>query len=79
MAVSGQRRQRLSDGYSSPGFKAQALVRAVLGQRGVRVITLLRRSKTARGVRCRVRLRHHHHARWLLNYKLISGSEAWRE
>ncbi len=45
MAQSGKRQLRLSDGYSFPGFEAQARVRGVFGEPCVRVVTLVRRSK----------------------------------
>jgi len=45
MARSSKRQQRLSDGYSFPGFEAQAEIRGVFGDPGVRFLRLIRRSK----------------------------------
>lgn len=45
MARSSKRQHRLSDGYSFPGFEAQAAIRGVFGDPGVRIVTLVRRSK----------------------------------
>jgi hypothetical protein len=45
MAQSGKRQRRLSDGYSFRGFRAQATVHGVFGDRDVRIVTLDRRSK----------------------------------
>jgi hypothetical protein len=45
MAQAGKRQQRLSDGYSFPGFRARSAVRGVFGDRDVRIVTLDRRSK----------------------------------
>ena len=45
MAKSSKRQQRLSDGYSFAGFRAQGIVRGVFGDPDVRIVTLERRSK----------------------------------
>jgi hypothetical protein len=45
MVQSGKRQRRLSDGYSFVGFRAQATIRGVFGDRDLRIVQLDRRSK----------------------------------
>jgi len=45
MGKTGKGQRRLSDGYSFAGFRAQATIRGVFGDRDVRIVTLDRRSK----------------------------------